>query len=126
MTLPRKGLRQITVDGVPLQYSIRKAKDLGRRRTFNASHYMEEPAGFMISVQAAQNPRSSFKYLFAYEPAYEDHPKLTPALIARIVRMGFKRGWRPDQPGNLEWEGARWDFEDIWGNPIEYGAGSQT
>lgn len=95
MTLNRKGLRRITVDGVPYRWKVRpratECTGLNMRPfTYAVSH--DGPGGAILVVTTNHfRPDNWFD-----APA----PPVLPADVAATIRLALARGWEPAADGS--------------------------
>ncbi|MEN3536390.1 hypothetical protein AAH991_14845 [Microbispora sp. ZYX-F-249] len=94
MTIPGKGSRPITVDGVAYRWRIR------RKPTYSQGNGWS-PMTF--AVQPAEGPgRALLVSLPFFRPDAWLGARTTavrPALVAAAVRLALRRGWDPRRPG---------------------------
>lgn len=100
MALPSKGLRNIVVDNIKYQYNVKQSKPMKQREFFDHT-CTENPLGVTISIQLADNPKSSCTYILGYEPQYEKIPSIKPPIIVQIIKTALLEGWEPLKAGNI-------------------------
>ena len=94
MALPKKGSRNIVIEGVGYRWRVRKKPSY--------SQGIEEK-GLLLAVEDATHAGST---LVVELP--QTHPSswitveavpVTPSDVERLVRLALRLGWRPTQPG---------------------------
>jgi hypothetical protein len=94
MALPKKGSRQITVDGLAFRWSVRP------KPTYAQGAYA---APMAFAVEAAQRPgRALHVELARARPDnWLEQPTspVTPSEVEKFIRRALATGWNPGEPG---------------------------
>ncbi len=94
MTLPKKGSRRITVDGVTYRWAIRKKPTYGEYLKWG---------GIRAVVELFDSPESilAIDFPFARPDAhgFQNGHSVTPAMIAESIRQSVSDGWDPSVKG---------------------------
>ncbi|MEZ4382679.1 MAG: hypothetical protein R3A79_15180 [Nannocystaceae bacterium] len=97
MSIPRRGSRAITVDGVRYRWRLRGRPTAGQRSG-------DSPLLVAIAADAGDGPALLVEHRYQHHPAVaraRGHytQVVTPAEVAAYVRQGIAAGWRPHAPG---------------------------
>jgi hypothetical protein len=100
MAIPRKGSRQITVDGQRFRWSIR------RKATHSQSDF--QSATLTFAVEAAEH-KGRLLHVELARPRPDnwhswysktDVVPVTPSEVAKFIRQALRAGWNPVEPGS--------------------------
>ncbi|MCY9785774.1 hypothetical protein KIK06_17950 [Nocardiopsis sp. EMB25] len=104
MTMPRKGTRRITVDGVAYRWRVRarptRAELARAHGRFGFAVEAVDTPGHPLVV-TLDHPRPSGDGCCPFGPPSEgrDPEPVTPARVAEAVRAALSEGWAPGTPG---------------------------
>ena len=118
MTIPKKGSRKISVDGVDYRWIVSKYKiisDWRKETELLDEQYLQAASKFGlgdvadvvfgIAIELAENPVSiiSAKYFGLVVDGFlgiEQLVSIKPKLISEIIQYSIKAGWNPNVRGN--------------------------
>jgi hypothetical protein len=95
MSIPKKGSRLITVDGVAYRWRIRRKPTYCQGNGWGPLTFAVEPAGKPSRVLLVALPCSRPDAWLG-----ERTVAVRPALVAAIIRTALDRGWDPRQAGS--------------------------
>lgn len=104
MTMPRKGTRRITVDGVAYRWRHRSRRSTteARSRTVPLTFAVEreDAPGRLLSVTLGD--RLPLSHYCCPDCSDEFMPEpITPARVAASIRTALDRGWEPQGPAGV-------------------------
>ena len=99
MAIPKKGSRKIIVDDVAYRWNM--------RRKPASSHYYSDSWGPTIAVELAENdiPGTTLVVETTNRPwlylwGDENSRPITPADVARAIKLALAEGWHPAEKGS--------------------------
>src|SRR5215213_6738440 len=94
MSLPKKGARSITVDGVVYRWRVRGKPTYAQALAWTP---------LTVAVELAALPGATLVVTFAHaHPGnWLGHPvvPIQPGVVAASIRIALAQGWRPADPG---------------------------
>lgn len=103
MTMPRKGTRRITVDGVAYRWRHRSRRSVteARARPLTFAVEREDAPGRLLSVTLGEwLPLSHYCCPDCSPDEFMPEP-ITPARVAEAVRAALADGWDPQGPAGV-------------------------
>ncbi|MGS2640880.1 hypothetical protein [Streptosporangium sp. G12] len=95
MTIPKKGSRLISVDGIAYRWRIRHKPTYCQANSWGPLTYAVEPAEGRGRVLLVELPCSRPDAWYG-----ERTMTVRPALVAATIRRALDRGWDPSQAGS--------------------------